>query len=315
MAESLDIHDWQELLLVAAAIELDIFRELAQKPADAGELARRLDYDSRSVRIVLAALEDLGHVEKKKGRYRTSAQIRSLAVDQESPDYAPYSILHRRNLIERWLTIPAVVRSGKQVERAYTKERRMVFVHSMNDVSRRFAGAIVNRCLRRAPDARSVIDIGGGPGIYGREFAKHCLKVTIYDRPEVLKITRSELSDVPELNFASGDFNQKIPAGPFDVAFMSNIFHIYGPEENLKLLRRVHASLAPGGIAAIVDSVRGLSPRAPLFAVTMLVNTDTGDTWTEDDYLGWLRQAGFENISIEDVQDNGRQLILANKAR
>ncbi|MDB5289586.1 MAG: O-methyltransferase family 2, partial [Phycisphaerales bacterium] len=38
-------------------------------------------------------------------------------------------------------------------------------------------------------------------------------------------------------------------------------------------------------------------PPAPLiFAVNMLVNTDTGDTYTFSEMSSWLREAGFENV-------------------
>lgn len=314
MTAGFDTGDWQELLAVAAAIELDLFRELDREPAGAEGLAARLGYNARAVRILLEALAEMGHVYLEDGRYHISDNMRAVAVDPGNPAYAPFAILHQRNLMERWLTIPDVVRTGRQVERPYTRKRREVFIRSMNDVSRGAAGRVVDRCLGRAPNAKTVLDIGGGPGTYAREFTRHCQRVTILDRSEVAEITEAELSEFPGIEFVGGDFNESIPAGPFDMVFMGNIFHIYGPEENVRLLKRVHDSLEPGGVAAIVDSVRGRNPRAPLFAVTMLVNTDTGDTWTEDEYRGWLDESGFTNIFIEDVPDRGRQLILANRA-
>ncbi len=314
MTADLDIRDWQELLAVAAAVELGIFKELGRRPVSAPELSQRLGYDTRATGNLLAALEDLGHLERNGDIYSVSGNTKALVACETSNNYGSYRILHQRNLIERWLTIPEVVRSGKQVARPYTRERREVFIRSLDEVARGSAKKIADRCLKRAPNAQNIIDIGGGPGTYAREFARHCLRVTIFDCPEVGEIMSPQLDHIKEIEFISGDFTRGIPPGPFDLAFMGNIFHIYGPEENLTLLRRVRRSLRPGGVAAILDMVRGLSARAPLFAVTMMVNTDTGGTWTESDYRSWLADAGFENISIENVPERGSQLILANRS-
>jgi 2-polyprenyl-3-methyl-5-hydroxy-6-metoxy-1,4-benzoquinol methylase len=313
MPAGFDTNDWQELLIVAAAIELGIFKELDREAATAPELARRLGYDQRAMHILLEALTDLDHLYQDGDRYHLSNNMRSVAADETSAAYEPFFILHQRNLIERWLTIPEVVRTGRQVERPYTSKRREVFIRSMHDASKRTAAAVVESCLKRALGARTVIDIGGGPGTYGREFARRGLKVTILDCPEVIEIMKPELSRIPEINLVAGDFNEALPSGPFDLAFMGNIFHIYGPQENALLLKRVRNSLSPRGTVAIVDIVRGLSSRAPLFAVTMLVSTNSGNTWTEDDYRNWLTGAGFGQISLEEIAGRDSQLILANR--
>jgi SAM-dependent methyltransferase len=203
-----------------------------------------------------------------------------ILADRESPAYAPNAILHSRNHVERWLTIPEVVRTGRQVPRSPTDSRRRVFVQSMHDCSRPAAPEIVERCLKRRPGIRSVLDVGGGPGTYARLFSERNIDVTILDRPEVIEIAQPELKAWSRIRMVPGDFHRELPPGPFDLVLMGNIFHIYGPEENLKLLERARGTLNIGGVVAIVDLVRGRSSRAPLFALTMLVNTDSGGAWT-----------------------------------
>jgi hypothetical protein len=43
----------------------------------------------------------------------------------------------------------------------------------------------------------------------------------------------------------------------------------------------------------------------------MLVNTDSGGTWTFEEYKSWLEDAGFTVVPYEEVGDN--QLIKAHK--
>lgn len=308
--------NWQELLLVAAAIKLDLFKALSESPATAADLADSVGYDRRALHILLEALAGLGHLlQDDGGRYRVSGKMKAIAVDPESPAYAPNAILHSWNLIERWLTIPEVVRTGTQVPRPYTDERRKVFIGSMHDHSRTTAPEIVARCLKRKPDAASVLDLGGGPGTYARLFAERGIRVTLVDVPGVVEMVRPELAPFPEIELVGADFTESFPGGAFDLVLMGNILHIYGPDENRALLKMAYGALNPQGTAAIIDIVRGRSLRAALLAVTMLVNTDSGGTWTEDEYRSWLKEAGFMNIELADVPGRDAQLLLADRPR
>lgn len=304
---------WQELLAVAAGIELGLFESLARLPAAPSELAERLDCDQRGTEMLLLALADLGHLAiDEAGRFSVVDETAGIVVNRESPGYAPNAILHSRNLMERWLTIPKVVRTGRQEPRPYTRARREVFIRSMDDSSRGAAEKIVDLCLKRSPGIRTALDIGGGPGTYAKLFAERGVEVTILDRHEVIEITEPELAAWPGITMIPGDFNQGLPDKLFDLVFMGNIFHIYGPDENRKLLRRVRGILNPGGVTAIVDLVRNRSSRAALFALTMLVNTDSGGVWTEEEYRGWLEEADLTGIEIIDIEERDAQLILAS---
>ncbi|MFA6001442.1 MAG: methyltransferase [Thermoleophilia bacterium] len=305
-------NNWQDLLIVATAIRLGLFEALDQKPGSAADLALRMGYDQRATGMLLSALAEMKHVRQAGDIFHLAPGMRAVAIDKSSPAYSPYAILHSWNLMERWLTIPDVVKTGRPVKRSYTRERREVFIRSMDDNSRSDAPRIVKKCLEQKPALRSVIDIGGGPGTYARLFAEHGIKVTILDRPEVIEMIRDELSDIAEISLVSGDFTHWLPPERFDLAILGNIMHIYGPEENQELLLKVRNVLNPGGVAAIVDIVRGRSSRAALFAMTMLVNTETGGTWTEDQYISWLREAGFGNVKISDLEKRDSQLILAD---
>ena len=305
-------NNWQDLLIVAAAIRLGLLEALDQKPGSAADIALRMGYDHRATETLLSALAEMKHVRQEGEVFHLAPGMRTVAIDKSSPEYSPNAILHSWNLMERWLTIPEVVKSGRQVERPYTRERREVFIRSMDDNSRADAPRIVKKCLEQTPALRSVIDIGGGPGTYARLFAEHGIRVTILDRPEVVELMSAELSDIPEISLVSGDFTRWLPPERFDLAILGNIMHIYGPDENQELLLKVRNVLNPCGVAAIVDIVRGRSSRAALFAITMLVNTDTGGTWTEDQYVSWLHEAGFGNVRFNDLEERDSQLILAD---
>lgn len=54
-------------------------------------------------------------------------------------------------------------------------------------------------------------------------------------------------------------------------------------------------------------------PLAEMFAVNMLANTDGGNTYTEEQYREWLKDAGFGRIGVIDLDEKERQLITAFK--
>ena len=81
----------------------------------------------------------------------------------------------------------------------------------------------------------------------------------------------------------------------------SNVLHIYSAEENQALFRRLYSALSPGGRLIIQDVFlhdrEGLYPEeASLFAVSMLLVTPAGNTYSFSETAEWLRGAGFVRI-------------------
>ena len=68
----------------------------------------------------------------------------------------------------------------------------------------------------------------------------------------------------------------------------------------------MYRALTPGGRIAVRDIVmdpcRTRPVQGALFAINMLVNTESGGTFTFDEYAADLRAAGFENprLAVED---------------
>lgn len=106
-----------------------------------------------------------------------------------------------------------------------------------------------------------------------------------------------------------GDFNQRLAPGPFDLAYLGNVCHIFGETENRELFKKVSQVLVTGGRIAIVDMVRGTNPFAAVFGVNMLINTANGGTWTLEQYTAWLSEAGFVDVKFNEVA--GLQIITA----
>jgi SAM-dependent methyltransferase len=162
------------------------------------------------------------------------------------------------------------------------------------------------------PENPHILDVGGGPGTYAEAFTEGGAQVTVFDLPEVVDLMKEHL-DAAGISAVGGDFNEGLPEGPFDAAYLGSVSRIYGPKENLTLMKRVAGSLYPGGLIAIRDFVRGLSKGAALFGVNMVVNTEFGNTYSEGEYRGWLSAAGFEGIDVLPIPERDTHFILACK--
>lgn len=301
----------------AAAAGLGLFEALAEGPADMAGLAEGLEADGRALRILLGPLEALGLVRRDGDRVELTDEGRARYADPTSDVYEAGAAVFWRMNMRSWLDLEEIVRSGAPpgAERDDGPGRSRSVAEFMAAMATKPAEQVartVDLCLARRPGARTVLDVGGGPGLHSRAFAERGLRATLFDRPETIEHVGEAygLREAEGVDLVAGDFLETLPDGPFDLVLLSNITHIYGPETNRSLLRRLAEHQPPGGVVAVLDFVRGVSPFAPLFAIVMLVNTEAGNTYALDDYRAWLEAVGYGDVRLDAV-DQERELVTA----
>lgn len=300
---------------VAVASEAGLFDALAGEPADAAELARRTGLSARGVAIVLPVVAEMGYVRAEEGAYALTEQGRRQLVERGPDNVAGGLRLWLENL-RAWTRLGEALRTGEPLMdggTARSDEALARYMAGMAATPAERVRRVVELCLARRPGARRVLDLGGGPGLYSRAFVEAGLEATLLDTPETVAYVRQAygLDEVRGLRLVTGDFRAgPLPSGPYDLVLASNVTHIYAPDANRAILARAHEVLAPGGVVAVADFVRGKSPRAARFAVVMLLRTEGGDTYDAAAYRGWLEEAGFADVRIDDI-DAERQLVTA----
>jgi SAM-dependent methyltransferase len=299
----------QELLVVGAALKAGIFDALREKPATLDELVINLSMDKRALWIVMEALISLGYVEMGNEVFTLSPEAIDLLFNEGSENYLGYSLIHTFNVIKAWTHLPEILKTGLPPDNKRDQQDIKGFMGAMKRNAKQIADQLVTISLEGLPEGAKILDLGGGPLNYARPFAAAGADVTVQDIPEVCAVMEPTLLPGERIKFVQGDFTNGVFLGLFDLIFLGNITHIYGAEENTPLFKRVHDSLKRGGRIAILDFVRGISPRAELFAVNMLANTKTGGTWTLEQYTNWLNTAGFDQVKVHEI--DGRQIITA----
>ncbi|MFQ5889415.1 MAG: methyltransferase [Gemmatimonadota bacterium] len=301
--------DWA--LVAATAQELGIIDALAQGPATAEALAARLSLSPRGVTILLGALEGLSVVRRDPEGFRLTGAARGRLVDSDTPDYEAASLRHWLHGVRRWAAeLPEALRRGAPVgddgpSRGAPREPEALerFMAAMENKDPELVARVVDRCLARVPGAERMLDVGGGPGTFARAFAARGIRATLLDRPEVIDFVgpRYGLSSHPSVELVAGDFLTELPEGEFDIILVANITHIYPAPVNAELFRQLAGRLGKSGALAVVDFVRELSEFAPLFAITMLLNTEAGDTYRLAEYEAWLEAAGLHEVRWSPV--------------
>lgn len=301
----------QELLLVGAALKAGIFDILRDKPAKLDDLVHNHSMDRRAVWTVMEALISLGYIIREKDILQLAPETSELFFNEDSENYIGYSLIHTFNVIKSWTNLPEIMKTGEPPKREHDQQDTKGFMEAMKKNAKEIAEQLTTICLAGLPVGPSVLDLGGGPLNYARPFAMAGAIVTVQDIPEVCTMMEPTLLPGEKIKFVPGDFTVAVSPGHFELAFLGNICHIYGEEENILLFKRVHDSLCSGGRIAIMDFVRGVSPRADLFAVNMLANTKTGGTWTREQYTQWLKIAGFDQVEMHNITN--RQIITARR--
>ena len=306
---------WQEAVVLGCAKREGLLEAVVNGSRSASEVAKELGLSPRAVYALLSALAELGVLAEDADKFRLLEEHRGPLLNRSHPDYAGGLVVHRFELIRKWGQMPEILKTGSPIddELAQGPEGKETFIYSMRRLAKPGAPAVADLLLPRLPESPSILDVGGGPATYAEAFAEGGARVTVFDLPEVVELMRKHF-EAAGVSAVGGDFNEGLPEGPFDAAYLGSVSHIYGPEENLALINRVAGSLSPGGLIAIRDFVRGVSKGAALFAVNMVVNTESGNTYSEEEYRGWLRAAGFKGIEVLTIPERDTHLILARRS-
>ena len=292
--------------LILTALDLDLFTHIGTVTWSIPDLSKQVAASERGLSILCRNLASAGLLIKKGDRYRNS-RLAAVELNAKSPQHRQAYVELLREGWANWSQLTESVRTGREVDPDTSPDDPVY--------RRQFSWAMHHRSLETAPrvvaqvplkGVKTLLDLGGGPGTYALEFlARHArLQATLCDRAPALEVAReiavahkggARLSYLP-LNFMEAD----VP-GQYDVIWYSNVLHIYSPEENQALFKRLVPVLTPGGRLIIQDAFlldrEGLHPaEANLFAGTMLLCTERGNTYSLSETAGWLRQAGFRRV-------------------
>lgn len=313
-------------LIIGTAVRQKLFDHLDAGPKNIEDLSRDTGLSPRGLRALLNSLVSLDLLTKDGTRYSLTPESATFLVTTK-PSFQGGLFRHiSTRMVPKWLHLEDAARTGRPAAAVNQEDTGSAFfqqfVEDIFPMSYGAARALADH-LKLASSTRpvKVLDLASGSGVWGIALAQASQQVSVaaVDWPGVLDVTRrvaARFNVGDRFSYVAGDLESVDFGRGFDVATLGHILHSQGPAGSRSLIAKTFASLAPGGTIAIAeflsDDTRTGPPVAMFFAVNMLVNTDTGDTFTVPEITAWLTEAGFTDVRTLDAPGPS-PLILATK--
>lgn len=323
----LDLFGGMSLEAAITAADLGVFAALADDPATPSELGDRLDADSEGLAVLLAYLERAGYLTVQDEQYALSEITETWVLASSDRSYQRYFRFWREVLYPFWREHAAdAIREGGPPRSVYDwlddhPERWPVAQDAFALTAERIADEIAEQLA--IPTNGSVLDVGGGHGLYSIAICDHepSVTATVFDDPAVREMAASNI-DAAELDdriaFQAGDYEQDDLAGDYDAALAFNIVHGNDPGTNRQLFQQLAEAVRSGGQLAILDQFGDESR-------VSIANTGTrfldltyfvalgGRTYHTDTVEDWLADAGFALTDRHEFPEGNTTLLVAEK--
>lgn len=300
--------------VLLTSLELGIFSLIGYRELNSKDIAYELNTDPDATERLLNALTSLDLIEKEKNHYRnTSHSIKFLV--KSSPDYLG-SLMHMNINWSNWGKLTDVIKTGNGVYKNLYVDRDEDFVEAyISSVHRsyRHEGKEIVSAIN-LKNVERMMDLGCGSGLYTIEFqrANPSMKITCLDYPKVIKQTKKHLEDMGanqdnieyvESHILNDDFD-----GKYDLIYASFLFEEFSIWDNIEIMKKCYDALNPGGRLIIHENILDNDRTAPasgaIYSVNLLLHTEKGNLYTENDFWIMLKESGFQKVDNLQTEFN-----------
>ena len=321
------INAFQRSAALKGAIELDLFTAVAEGNKTADAIALRVQASQRGVRILADYLTVIGFLTKSANQYDLTPDSAAF-LNRHSPTYiggATAFLLYPEH-VERYNKIAESVRKGGTVfdDTIATEESEMwvTFAEAMGKLQAMTSELLAKVLHVEGAQHLKVLDIAAGHGMFGIALARHNphAEIVAVDWNNVLEVAKKNAEQA-----GVADNWRALPGSAFDVDYgtnydlvlITNFIHHFDKNTAEKLLKKVHAGLAPNGRVAILDFIpnedRVSPPMQAMFPLTMLVGTESGDAYTRPEYQQMLKNSGFHREELHELLPSFFRAMIARK--
>ena len=322
------LNAYQRTQCLKGAIELDLFTAIAQGATTAAEIAGKCGASERGTRILCDYLVVNDFLTKDQNRYGLTIDS-AVFLDRNSPAYlgGVTRFIASDELTENFSDVAAIVRKGGTVsgeEGTVSAENPIwvEFARSMGALMALPAELLARLIGADSGDKLKALDIAAGHGLFGIAIAKMNpnAEITALDWQAVLEVAKENAKSAgvsARYNTIPGSaFEAEFGSG-YDVVLLTNFLHHFDKPTCESLLRKVYASLAPGGRAVTFEFVpnedRVSPPVAATFSMMMLGTTPSGDAYTFSEFEQMFSNAGFTSSEMHPLPPTFQQVVISHK--
>lgn len=299
------------LAAVSVADEIGLLAAINENTTEIDELSEKISLSTRGTESLCLVLKALGLINKKMN---TLMDIAKTYFIPSSPYYWG-AVLHAYRKNEIHQRIITGLRQQKALE---LDGRSLTDMWRSGDITPAAAKSFTAgmECMGAAPaahavsteafcDLKSLLDMGGGSGVFARAFLQKNPQAhaTVFDLPDVIseaKQYQQRFSPKHDMRYIAGNFfEDKWPENQ-EAILLASILHDWSPTEGKYLLEKAHASLQRGGRLIIhemlLDDEHISEINTAFFDLLMCINHGS-QQYKKDQLMELLRDIGFKNVS------------------
>ncbi len=297
----------EELLLLWAARETGALAALTDDADDPTEVARAAGITERAAELVVEVLAERGFLARVDGAYEPTNRLLGFlaSADLRSVGTLPDAL----ETVDALASLPETMTTGEPPEGGDLTHR----LGARAAIPEATVRAVVTAAVREAPDAGRVLDVGGAPGTFAREFAARGYAVTLADEADAVEAATPLLAPTPVETVALGEspgaeFPDDPLPGSFDLVFTADVTRRNAPAANRRFVARMADALAPGGTVVLADVLADRSERAVPAAVEALARHG-GRVYDEADVTDWFAAAELD-ATVREIPGDDRVAVV-----
>lgn len=321
------INAYQRTGALKAAIELALFTRIGEEALSAETIAERCECPERGIRILCDNLAIHGFLEKSGEALYSLTRDSGIFLNQHSPAYlgGMLPFLLDPAIRDAFDDLASTIRSGRvhTSEEGTTAADHPVWVEFAEAMAPMMAPVAQGAAemVTLDPDRETrILDISASHGLFGISFAKQNpnAHLVALDWEPVLAVTQRNAEGAgigDRFSFIAGDAFTVDLGSDYDLVLVPNFLHHFNFAECVEFLKRLHATLRPGGKVVIIEFVpnddRITPAAAATFSLVMLGSTPEGDAYTQSEYRQMLEASGFHDTEIAPIGPSPQTAVIA----
>lgn len=297
------------------AVELDLFTAISEGAGTFEEIAQRIGIEAEAAERLIIVCQALNLIGTADGRFQCFDDVERYLVRGKPGYFGEFLVYQPKDDQRLWQDVAQNIRGEKG-----TVPPEPYYFSLMADpaAARTFTEAGYNSSIGLAHKLaknfdfsrfKRWLDLGGGSGCYSIAACERHpgLRTIVMDQPNVVPVTRDfvakhKLQD--RIDIMTGNFFEtEYPADCDLISFITPL-QSYMPGEIIKVLKKTHAALKPGGAVLIVDYMLKDDKTGPLDSALMnlqgirnghyMGRVNSGAEWKQ-----FLTEAGFQDVGVE----------------
>ena len=309
--------------LLVTAIQLKVFDQLSE-PKTAEQVADAIRSNPKNTMLLLNGLVACELLDKKNGLYCNRTVAQTFLVEG-SPANLGDGFVHQATMSEKMLAnLEEMVLNGSpgstgneasDSEAEWARNAVWMASHERSGVAQQMAGLVAG--LPEFSSFRKMLDLGGGPGIFGIAMVdRHPdMQGVVFDRRAVVAVAERFIREYGlenRMTVLAGDYNADPIGDGYDLIWASSTLNF--AQRNLgEVMRKIHAALSPGGV--FINLSEGLTDEStqPDFYVLCTLGWAMSNplrAFNQGEIAEAMLGAGFKSVRSRTVHTGWGQMDL-----